>query len=443
MCSMCQGIGNITIYKSKFILDKNTGYDTLFNISNGSNINILESQFETEAATHFRVSSTQHQIFIRGSIFKKGNITLFSEQPNFMKDAKSAEIIELYSVGVKLNQLEKSTEDGHSGKGNKSSGEIPLGNHSHLLLTNATVQNSVNHILIRDTVAALFSVVVIFTVCGGLCIFCKRKKTKPVKRMREYDAFLCSSDDEWAMARVTIMVLEEQYQLKLFYNDRDYIPGLPMSKNLENAVESSNCAIIILSMGFFESNRRQQDLQRCLMEHKNDPSFQVFIIFTEKKRQLKTHLQKSFLQSSGNREYIRFIFSKDRCLDFNDPKLYVKLFKKIETKRSKTRKIRQRSDEEPLLKDEIANEFDDTSSDEHRSSPDSRSVLAGSTGELIYQRPKAFYEDTDIDVRSFCDRQSISSHECLISDNDDDLEDNNSNESHTSENDQTNRQGNR
>ena len=345
---------------------------------------------------------------------------LFSYQPHFIKDAVSDGIIAMYSASVEHNELERLTENEHSGMG-----------------TNVTT-----------ILAALFSVVVMWTVCGGLCVFCRRRKTKTAKKMREYDAFLCGSGDEWDTARVTLMVMEEKYHLKLFFNERDSMPGLTMTKNLENAVENSNCAIVILSIGFFYSNWCQQVLQRCLIEHQEDPSFQVFVIFTEKKKLLKTHLKKSFLLSGDSREYVRFMFSNERCLDFNDCGLHEKLFRKIRNNRSKPRSMRQRQpDEEALLKDDV-------SSDEYQNRPDPRSALEGRPSSVpsygdssIDQRPLAFLED--INDTYFEEYQTFSSEEnqnpdCGESEISSDVqEQTNSDDQQTVQNDEASRFGNR
>ena len=419
-CAVClNGIKNNTIFKSKFVLDQNYGHRSLFNISNGSYINVFNSQFDTETLTQFHISKGQYHILTKRSTFKKGNLMLLSEQPHFMKHAAAAGNIETYSADISHNELDKSAENEHSGKGT-------------YFMTN---------------LVPLLSCVFVSTVCMGLCIFCKRK-TKQRKRMKEHDAFLCYSQHDLNIARTTSEEMEKN-KLKLIFPTRDFVVGAAVNKNIRNAVESSNCAIVILSKKFLESTWCQTELQQCLIEHQTDPSFQVFVILTEKKRQLKTHLKKSLPHSSDNREYVRFFFSKERCLDFNDPKLHEKLFKKIRKNQPKTRKVKQQSIGEIsiLLKDEFVEEIDDSSYHEYQSRPDPGissgsyiSSIPSDTDEFIDQGSRISFEYTDIDVRSLCEHKQISSSEYQNGYSDrgrsESSEKTNSNESRTLKNDE-------
>ena len=192
-------------------------------------------------------------------------------------------------------------------------------------------------------------------------------------------------------------------------------------------------------------------MEQCLTEHQSDPLFQVFVILTEKKDLLKNYLKRSFHESDGDQNYIRFIFAKNRCLDFNDPKLYEKLFRKLaRNKQSKIQKNSQRSDEEIFLNDGTAEENDYNFHEDCQSSPDpnSSSVPSNTDKSIDQKKPRNVLEYADIDVRFLCDHQRVSSNErqnqmpksemC-----DKDLKIHNSNECYTSENDKTNHCGNR
>ena len=225
-CALCiKGVKNNTIYKSKFIFDQNYDYKSLFNVSNGLHINVLNFQFNTEAVAHFHFSNGLYHILTKRSIFKKGKVSLLSRQPHFIKDAKAAGKIQKYSVDISHKEIDKSIKVESNGKGT----------------------------YFPTILISIFSLVILSTVCLGLCIFCKKRKTRQVKRMREFHAFLSCSCHDLEKAQILLNKLEEKNKFKLIFAERDFALGVPTIQNIENAVESSNCAIIILSMKFLES----------------------------------------------------------------------------------------------------------------------------------------------------------------------------------------------
>ena len=124
--------------------------------------------------------------------------------------------------------------------------------------------------------------------------------------------------------------MEGFYQLKLHFHIRDFQPGEQIIKNIENAVVNSNHAIIILSTGFLESERCKEELEMCLMEHKNDPSFKVFFILAQPKDYLLTFLSKKEVSTPTRPIYAELLKKiEDKSLNFDDPQLWEKLFKKI------------------------------------------------------------------------------------------------------------------
>ena len=159
-------------------------------------------------------------------------------------------------------------------------------------------------------------------------MFCRNETKKPVKRMSEFDAFLCFSHHNVDIARKTILEMEEKYQLKVLFDIRDFIRGLTIRKNIEIAVRCSKCAIFMLSREFLESFLCQQELQQCLIEQEQDPSFEIFILLTEEKRTLLTKL-KQVLPWKMSQEMI-----KDRCLNIKDPQLLDNLFSKMRASKS-------------------------------------------------------------------------------------------------------------
>ena len=151
----------------------------------------------------------------------------------------------------------------------------------------------------------------------------RRKKVKVIQRKREHDALLCYQfDTDHELALEILETMEEIYRLKLLCHSWNFQPGVGISENIENAVINSNHAIIILSTGFLESEYCKQELEMCLMEHKNDPSFKVFFILAQPKDYFLT-----LCKSLVNAELLKKI--KHESLNFDDPELWEKLFKKI------------------------------------------------------------------------------------------------------------------
>ena len=93
-------------------------------------------------------------------------------------------------------------------------------------------------------------------------------------------------------------------------------------KKTENAVINSNHAIIILSVGYLRSRWCQQELFNCHIEHLTDPSFKLFFILTEAKDYILP-----FLRDHVYAELFKKI--KNESLNYNDPQLWEKLFRKI------------------------------------------------------------------------------------------------------------------
>ena len=366
-CDLClNGIGNITIRKSTFNLDQNREYDSIFNVSGGANINIEDSVFKTKEATHFYISSDQYEFLTKRSIFRKGNITVFSNQSDFMEAAVDAGIIEVHST-------------------------VNIGNQN----------NS-----IKRWLGIIVGVILLFTCCVLVFKFYKRVKLKPVKRMRENDAILCCSRTaDGDVADAIVQEMEEKYELKLFWKERDYKFGELIIKNVQEAAAKSCHAIVVLSMGFLDCFLCRQMLWACLIEQKRDPSFQIFIILTEKKKTLLRKI-KAFLFErksqdmydkyynmydkifakladndydyeqvlriltnlstieNDNEKYSLFsriglILSKNKCLDLNDTQLYGKLYKVIRRNEFEYRKSEQRTDFVRLHSGQVLNEIGD------------------------------------------------------------------------------------
>ena len=207
-CALCiDGVKNITIHKSKFFSDKYRGYRTLFNISYGSQIKVLESQFEIEKLTHLYISSGRYNFSTRRSTFKKGNFTLHSNQSDFMKDAVDAGITEVFSAQIFHVELEQGITNSQSGN----------------------VSNIIT-ILVSSFSTALVCIAGVW-----LCFIYRRKKMKLrkrnreiIQRNREYDVFLCSDFGTDYMYNNIVQAilhdLERTFELKVLYVVNDFAP---------------------------------------------------------------------------------------------------------------------------------------------------------------------------------------------------------------------------
>ena len=286
-CALCtRGIENVTIYKSKFILDGISQHEVVWKICSGRYINVLDSLFETKEMPHFYISNGQYEFSRKRSTFRKGNMTLFSNQSNFIESTVDAGIIEINSSDVRHNELEEAIESG----------------------------NGSNQIYIW---LSLFPVTCSVAFMGSvwLCIsFRKRgmETTEVLKRMRTYDAFLSRAYTAEGIAQRVFEEMEGTYSLKLFIYPRDFSPGF-IFKNTNDVVTNSNHAVIILSNEYLSSSYHQRELEICFMEHQRDPSFDITII-------LPVHLDCLTVQNAT----VEHILSKKKYLEYDDPNFFQK-----------------------------------------------------------------------------------------------------------------------
>ena len=61
--------------------------------------------------------------------------------------------------------------------------------------------------------------------------------------------------------------------MKLHIHSIDFEPGRKIEENIEEAIKSSNNAIILMSAGFTTSKWCADEFSHCYIEHVDDPSF--------------------------------------------------------------------------------------------------------------------------------------------------------------------------
>ena len=104
-----------------------------------------------------------------------------------------------------------------------------------------------------------------------------------LKRNRDFDAFVVYhfDTDHGFVTDALIPHLEESANLKLKIHGRDFEPGHKIDENIEEAIKSSNNAIVLMSAGFATSEWCADEFSHCYIEHVEDPSFKLFIIVME------------------------------------------------------------------------------------------------------------------------------------------------------------------
>ena len=110
--------------------------------------------------------------------------------------------------------------------------------------------------------------------------------------------------------------LEENYDppFILCINCRDFQPGYHIKWNIQEAIENSNSAIIVLSQDFINSIWCKEEFADCYVEHMRDPAFKLYVIMMQPVETLE-----------NTSEYIKSYFNSKTYLDFNDPNLFEKI----------------------------------------------------------------------------------------------------------------------
>ena len=175
----------------------------------------------------------------------------------------------------------------------------------------------------EDRVQMLFDVKL--KEMGELLKDFERKETEEqLKRNREFDAFVLyhfDSDDDFVINRL-VPELEETRDFKLCIHSRNFTPGRDIKDNIEDVIEVSNSAIIIMSQGFVDSMWCKEEFTHCYIENMKDAAFNLFVIMMQPAETLIniSNYMKTFL---ANKTY----------LQKHDPDLFSKLATYLQTAR--------------------------------------------------------------------------------------------------------------
>ena len=97
-------------------------------------------------------------------------------------------------------------------------------------------------------------------------------------------------------------------------HSRDFQPGCKIEENIEEAIKSSNNAIILMSAGFTTSRWCVDEFTHCYIEHVEDPAFKLFIIMMEPLERL-----------TDVTPNMKTLFAEQTYLELRDPELFTKL----------------------------------------------------------------------------------------------------------------------
>ena len=152
-----------------------------------------------------------------------------------------------------------------------------------------------------------------------------KETDKPLlPRKRPFDAFIIyhfDSDDDFVVNDL-VPALEEDRDFKLFIHSRDFILGRDIIDNIEEAIEGSNSAIIVMSQGFVDSKWGQEEFTHCYLENMKDAAFNLFVIMMQPAETL--------INISN---YMKTFFETKTYLKINDPELFSKLATHLENAR--------------------------------------------------------------------------------------------------------------
>ena len=103
------------------------------------------------------------------------------------------------------------------------------------------------------------------------------------KRNRVFDAFVLyhfDTDDDFVINHL-LHELEENKNFKLYIHSRNFTPGRDIKDNIEEAIEGSNSAIIVMSQGFVDSMWCKEEFTHCYIENMKDAAFNLFVIMMQ------------------------------------------------------------------------------------------------------------------------------------------------------------------
>ena len=145
-----------------------------------------------------------------------------------------------------------------------------------------------------------------------------------LKRIRPFHATIFyhfDTDDDFVI-NYLLPELEEIRRFKLCIHSRNFVPGRDIKDNIEEAIEGSNSAIIIMSQGFVDSMWCKEEFTHCYIENMKDAAFNLFVIMMQPAETLV-----------NISPYMKTFFANKTYLVVNDPELFTKLTAHLENSR--------------------------------------------------------------------------------------------------------------
>ena len=123
------------------------------------------------------------------------------------------------------------------------------------------------------------------------------------------------SDGEYA-EDIILQELHENCEppFKICIHRDHFQPGRTIKRNINEAIENSNSAIIVMSQDFVDSVWCREEFADCYVENMNDAAFHLFVILTQPKEDL-VNLS----------EYMASFLAQRTCLEKDDPNLFRKI----------------------------------------------------------------------------------------------------------------------
>ena len=109
------------------------------------------------------------------------------------------------------------------------------------------------------------------------------ESVSPLKRNRTFDATIFyhfDTDDNFVLDSL-LPELEETRKFNLCIHSRDFTPGRDIKDNIQEAIEGSNSAIIVMSQGFVDSIWCKEEFTHCYIENMKDAAFNLFVIMMQ------------------------------------------------------------------------------------------------------------------------------------------------------------------
>ena len=106
----------------------------------------------------------------------------------------------------------------------------------------------------------------------------------------------------------------ENNTLKICIHRDHFQPGRTIKRNINEAIQNSNSAIIVMSQDFVDSVWCREEFADCYLKNMNDAVFQMFVILT---------LPQGELQNLS--EYMTSFLAQKTYLEKDDPNLIRKI----------------------------------------------------------------------------------------------------------------------